>query len=146
MNNIVTELVITDDGTSWHPVVNIMDQLQTVDIHNNSTLHDLLLKLQKECDKSLAHRVLASKNTSGFSILFKTYSQLNEDDTESKILLLKTFCSFLNGQPDLVTEESMQMFLDNCRSDYKELSLYGVRLVKFSCIMHETHRQTFVCK
>ena len=137
-------MVITDDGSSWHPVVNLMDQLKTIDICDKEALHTCLSKLEIECDKSLAHRVLCAKEASGFLTLNDCYKRLEPQDIETKICVLKTYCAFLNGQPDLVTVNAMDMYIENCQHQNAELSLYGIRLIKLSCIMHETNRQTFV--
>ncbi|XP_067932090.1 armadillo repeat-containing protein 6-like [Watersipora subatra] len=146
LNNIVTDLVITEGATSWYPVVCAMQSLQTIDIQDTQALYKLVTMLRSECDKSLAHRVLAAQRSTGFETLFNIISKLPLEAIESRRLLLEVFCSFLAGQPDLVTEEAMEAFLDSCRSDDKDICLYGVRLVRLSCIMHETNRQTFVSK
>lgn len=146
LNNIITDLVITDDGTSWHPVIRITDRLKTVDISDVEILQKLLSELLSECAKGLPYRVMCATEASGFDVLMDIYSRMETSDLESVVALLKTFCAFLNGQPDLVTETAMDLFLANCKSDSVELCLYSVRLIRYSCIMHEGNRQAFVGK
>lgn len=141
LSNIVTDLVVTDDGSSWHPVVNATNALKS---ENGTSLTTKLDKLRTELDKSLAHRVLANTEASCFLCLVDIYDQLDPEDLTSKTEVLKTLCSFLNGQPDCVYDRIMDIFIENTLSPVPEVCLHGVRLVKFSCIMHETNRQAFI--
>lgn len=138
--------MVTDDGTSWHPVINLTEQLKTIDTSNREDLHVCLSKLSSEYNKSLAHRVLAASRASAFLTLMDCYQRISDEDTESKVQLLSCLSSFLHNQPDHVTYDAMDTFLTACQSEHDQICLYGTRLIKYSCVMHETNRQSFVGK
>lgn len=144
LNNIVTDLVITTDGTSWHPVVNITRSLKTLDVSDKTLLKEQLSKFQHECEKSLAHRVLASKQASAFLTLVDIYDKLEAEDTATKTLMCKVMCSYLKGQPDCVFDRMMDVFVENSQSSDEELCLYNVRLIRHSSVMHEENRRAFI--
>jgi len=145
LNNIVTDLEITDDGSSWHPVVRFAEKLCSHEKENLDTaaIKALLDKIQTDCDKSLAHRVLAAKSTPLFATLIACAKSAS-GNADLSVTVLQTLSSFINGQPDLVTADAMKLFLEISESESPLLCLYAVRLIKLSCVMHEENRQTFV--
>lgn len=143
----MTDLVVTSDGPSWHPILNITDRLKVTDVHDENTLSNELADLQKECEKSLAHRVLAVKSGSCFLALLDLYDKLRtEGNTASMIKLLEAWCSLLNGQPDCIYDRVMDIFMDLTKNQDTGICLLGLRLICLSCIMHENNRQAFIGK
>ena len=138
---------MTSDGSSWHPILNVTDNLKTIDVVDRSNLCDQLSALKKECEKSLAHRVLAVKEQGCFLVLLDIYDKLcTVGDDASMTVLLSTWCALLNGQPDCVYDRVADIFMDLTKSKVKNICLFGVRLIITSCIMHEGNRQSFIGK
>jgi len=144
LSNIVKDLTITDDGSSWHPILNVLDQLKTVDINDKPILLNLLKEFGSLCHKSIAHRCLAARKGSAFLTLMDLYSCLS--NKESQVAVLEAFCQFIEGQPDLVTPNAMEMFIETAKHNHDELCLHGTRLIRLVSIMHEENRQALVSK
>lgn len=100
--------------------------------------------VQEQCDLDLSHRVLAAAN-GAFPVLLELCQKAGGDEA-GLCMGLETLCSLCNGQPDLLNEPAMIFFcklLDVYQESPGTLTLV-VRLIRLTCIMHETNRQAYV--
>lgn len=105
-----------------------------------------LKDIKTECDVDLSRRCLAGSNEA-YPLLLKSLENFRTDANFLKETLL-ALCSLMDGQPDLLDDSGSSCLISllqdnklNC--DMLELI---VRLVRLTCIKHETNRQNFVKK
>ncbi|XP_050393057.1 armadillo repeat-containing protein 6 [Patella vulgata] len=143
--NIIKDPGMFTNGTGQtnHAVIQALEKVKTcVETNLAENLLDSLAILQTECDEDLARRCLAGKND-GYKILMKALNVFKSDSALMEIILT-TFCSLVNGQPDLLDEEGVTFllnYLTECSPREKPLV---VKLIRLFCIKHEKNRQIFV--
>ena len=111
-----------------------------------SSLKDYLSVIQKECEIDLARRCLAGGN-GAYPVLLKLMVSYQENiDMLSSVL--SSFCALVNGQPDLITSEGIDMlvFLLKRYKDNPEPLVLIVRAIRLNCVKHESNRQVFIQK
>lgn len=121
---------------------NIKDLLEKGQLGDD--LLESLKKLSLECNKDESSRVFAGKN-GALGILLSTCQRFVKDENLFAASL-DTFCSFVQGQGNVVNSETIK-FLSGCLKDYQERDQVTgmlVKAVRLSCIMSEANRQAFV--
>jgi len=131
-----------------HPVVAAVKKLDAC-LENApcSAKDELIVCLQdikKECDIDISRRCLAGTN-GAYKTFFKALSLfVNEPDTFR--LILDSFCSLVNGQPDLIDIKGVEL-LTSALKQYKEnaeTEVLIVRAIRLNCVKHESNRQEFI--
>ena len=139
------------DSGCLHPVVQALTELSDTLSTEGATDKDEYVKqrlevIRTECDADLAHRFLASKH-SAFSTLMTACEKFTSRP-ETHLLCLKTMASLINGQPDLVTGQAIIYFVNLLKvtdSDERVIN-QTLKIIHYSCVMHESNRQTFVAE
>ncbi len=131
-----------------HPVIVALDSL-TAALQSSSPDMSIiaadLAKIQAECDKDLAHRIQAGKN-GAFPLLLKA-CRACECDNDMFLKCINTLCSLCNGQPDFLEHNSRMYFLTQLQKHQDTTTITAaaiVRLIRLTCVMHETNRQAYV--
>ena len=137
----------SNEANEKHAVVQHIEQMKTIidaDELNASALIEVCAKLEADCAIDLAHRVLASKNNA-YNVLFNAAVKVKKD-SRALLAVLQAWCSLCNGQPDVLDLRGIVFLLallgDPATSS--ECVLFTVRLIYFTCLMHEHNRQSFV--
>lgn len=117
---------------------------------------------QEECDKDLAHKLMASKE--GVYIILINIITKFEENPSICLAALKCMVSLMNGQPDLLRQEDTEIFtrlniknskqifntiIDNFLKIYRlldnqineDIILETLRWISNCCIKHENNRQ-----
>lgn len=130
-----------------HPVVTAIKEL-TASLENgscfDSKMAETLNTIQKECDSDLARRCLAG-SSGAYTALFKTIS-VCANDSKNLTTVLITFCSLVNGQPDLIDRDGILLLISLLKL-YKndtEILQHVIRAIRLNCVKHEGNRQAFV--
>ncbi|XP_067667203.1 armadillo repeat-containing protein 6-like [Haliotis asinina] len=130
-----------------HPVIKAVQDLSLVS--NNTDVEQVMSMLsvvQSECDVDLSRRCLAGSNNA-----YPVLSEMCRKHEENPVMLttiMRTFCSLVNGQPDLLDENGCAMFTEYLRKYKSNADLLEliIRAIRFMCIKHEENRQNFVSK
>lgn len=113
----------------------------------NDSQSDILSSLQdieKECSIDLARRCLAGNNHA-YPVYFKALT-FYERDSEMLTSVLSSFCSLVNGQPDLIDIKGIELLIRALRL-YKENSKIEeliIKAIRLNCVKHEANRQEFI--
>ena len=131
-----------------HPVVAAVKKfdacLENSPSSGNDHLISCLQEIKRECDIDISRRCLAGTN-GAYKTFFKALSLfLNEPETFT--LVLDSFCSLVNGQPDLIDIKGVEL-LTSALKQYKDnadTEVLIVRAIRLNCIKHESNRQEFI--
>ncbi|RUS76476.1 hypothetical protein EGW08_015760 [Elysia chlorotica] len=130
-----------------HPVIaaikNISSSLENPEVSLTS-LTDYLGAIQKECNIDLARRCLAGSN-GAYPVLLKVMVSYQEN-TDMLKCVLSSFCALVNGQPDLINVEGVDLLISLLKryKDNPEPLVLIVRAIRLNCIKHESNRQAFI--
>ncbi|KAL5004038.1 hypothetical protein ScPMuIL_017494 [Solemya velum] len=105
-----------------------------------------LKDIKSECDVDLSRRCLAGSNEA-YPLLMKSLENFKTNPICFRETLL-ALCSLMDGQPDLLNDSGSSCLIDlieEKKSDCDLLELL-VRLIRLTCMKHETNRQSFVKK
>lgn len=120
---------------------------------DSAQLLDQLDTLDAECQKSLAHRVLAGKNGAHDALITLLEETLASDSDSPKETLIKKCLeavnSLTNKQPDLFDAEAMALVLKLLAlkaesQEREEITLLTLQWLQKACIMHEINRQNIM--
>uniref|UniRef100_A0A1A9W848 Armadillo repeat-containing protein 6 homolog n=1 Tax=Glossina brevipalpis TaxID=37001 RepID=A0A1A9W848_9MUSC len=149
--NIIKDLNINAD--SGKPVLNETIECLQSYMKNKSSNEDALLRylnvLNEECQKSIPHRVLASKNGAQSILLSLLEACINSDDANSNTdvleAILKCLNNLTNKQPDIFNANALALarFLLDINTNEAVICLCLQWLQK-ACIMHEINRQNIM--
>ncbi|GFR59036.1 armadillo repeat-containing protein 6-like [Elysia marginata] len=136
-----------DGSPQEHPVIAAIKSLSSV-LENSELCAtnsiDYLIIIQKECDIDLARRCLAGSN-GAYPVLLQLMTSAQEN-IEILKCVLTSFCALVNGQPDLINTEGIDLLislLKRYKDDPETLSLI-VRAIRLNCVKHESNRQAFI--
>ncbi|XP_065368304.1 armadillo repeat-containing protein 6 homolog [Calliphora vicina] len=151
--NIIKDLAINED--TGKPILNeSIDNLKVyVDdkCEDKEKLLNLLKNIDEECQKSIAHRVLAGKNNVNSLLLQILNQQLdlpdsNANTTDVTVAVLKTLNSLYNTQPDIFDANSLSLakrLLDSY-VDNDQVACLTLQWLQKCCVMHEMNRQNII--
>ncbi|ELU02618.1 hypothetical protein CAPTEDRAFT_184330 [Capitella teleta] len=97
--------------------------------------------IKEECDRDLAHRCLAAKHGAYISLI-----QCLKGQKQILLVTLDALASLTNGQPDVLTDEGVDLLLDLLQSSDPEIIAMVTKVIIHVCTKHETNRQTLVSK
>ncbi|XP_071795017.1 armadillo repeat-containing protein 6-like [Asterias amurensis] len=134
-------------SSSRHPVLQSLDELNEVlpgVITDEKTIQAALVKFSAECSIDISHRIAAGGNKA-FPTMKYLVQKYRKDATMLPIVL-DTLSALLNGQPDLMDTEGIDMLCNILKEDVTSevITKSCVRTVRLSCIMHEMNRRGFV--
>ena len=129
-------------------ILSHVDALDNIRDHlaagNEEDLLNDLKKLCQELNKDESNRKLAESQGAGALLLASCkHCVKNEELLTAGV---DAFGSFLNGQGNVASSETIQ-FLLQCLKDFKDrvnLSAVLIKAIRLSCIKSEANRQTFV--
>ncbi|CAG5114583.1 unnamed protein product [Candidula unifasciata] len=130
-----------------HPVTSALKKLSVTldnsDI-NNTQVVEALKSIQTECDSDFARRCLAG-SSNAYPILYKALLHYR-DDPEHLKAVLKTFCSLVNGQPDLIDDKGIELLICLFKNyqDVSDVLKLIIRAIRLNCLKHEKNRQEFI--
>ena len=150
LSHIVRDLSLYgggDGSETTHPLLASIEKLKELTESENpdvDLLKDACKTLCSECDKDLAHRMMAANNNS-YPIIISAIEKFQRDN----VLLepcVTVLLSLINGHPDLVTENNMDLLLNlvKDKKDSSSLCPSLVKIIRLSCLKHEQNRQSFV--
>lgn len=147
--NIIRDASLYDENGDKleHPVIAAIEKLKiSVDGSDKGEITKNLNTLKSECDMDLARRCMAGNNEA-YPLLLQASLKHKEDKDLFKEIL-QGFFSLTNGQPDLLNEEGCTFFMENLKSfnSDKELLVLNLKIIKNTCIKHESNRQMYVKK
>ncbi|XP_064542690.1 armadillo repeat-containing protein 6 homolog [Drosophila montana] len=144
--NIIKDLAI--NAETGKPVIN--ETVDKITTHINQggkdtqQLLDLLSVLDVECQKSLAHRVLAGKN-GAHNVLTKLLNQALTAETLPTTLIckcLQAVNSLTHKQPDIFDAEAMAVVLKLLAlKEQQDIVCLTLQWLQKTCVMHEMNRQ-----
>ncbi|KAH8357807.1 armadillo repeat-containing protein 6 homolog [Drosophila serrata] len=105
--------------------------------------------LTAECQKSLAHRVLAGKNGAHDALITLLEESLAADSPNETLIkkCLEAVNSLTNRQPDLFDAEAMAVVLKLLalkEEGREDITLLTLQWLQKACIMHEMNRQNIM--
>ncbi|EDW02725.1 armadillo repeat-containing protein 6 homolog [Drosophila grimshawi] len=147
--NIIKDLTV--NAETGKPIINeTMDKIKThISQKGGDTqqLLELLTVLDIECQKSLAHRVLAGKN-GAHDALITLLEQTLATETLNMTLLsrcLQAVNSLTHKQPDLFDAEALSIVLKLLAlKDQLDIICLTLQWLQKACIMHERNRQNII--
>uniref|UniRef100_A0A1B0AGX4 Armadillo repeat-containing protein 6 homolog n=1 Tax=Glossina pallidipes TaxID=7398 RepID=A0A1B0AGX4_GLOPL len=149
--NIIKDLKINTD--SGKPVLNeAIEHLKSyIDdkSSNDEALLQYLYTLHEECQKSIPHRVLASKNGAQSILLSLLEARINSNGENSPTdvleAILKCLNSLTNKQPDIFNANALA--LAKCLLDTnanESIICLCLQWLQKACVMHEINRQNIM--
>jgi hypothetical protein len=144
LSNIIKEVVNDNSpATSTSKLTASLDNISKLikkPTGNEESVIEELQALKYECDKSIAHRVLAG-SLGTYNVLLdvlELFQSVDEVSTEA----LSAMSALMSGNPDLLDSRGIEImisYLDHARN----VDVQGKVLewVKVCCIMHEHNRQ-----
>lgn len=144
LTNIVTNG--PGEGGQTHTIVvtltNLSKQLDN-EVLEDAEVMKSLEELETECNIDLAHRIMAEKN-GAFPLIVRCLKHYQKN-SDLRDQCLKTMASLIQGYPDIVTHEGIELL---CTVLDEDSSLSTVTLVLnvlcHSCRMHENNRESFM--
>ncbi|VDI84183.1 Hypothetical predicted protein, partial [Mytilus galloprovincialis] len=130
-----------------HPVITAINQLKiSVDNSDKGEIIQILKKLKSECDVDLAKRCMAGNNDAYTVLLNAAIKHKNDNELLKEIL--SGLISLTNGQPDVLDEAGCSFLVENLttKADDKDLLVTNLKLIRNTCIKHESNRQLYVKK
>ena len=149
---IVKDLHLYEDETeeestklSLQSAINVLSTNRDVSTDYDKLQTKACLEVIKaECDIDLAHRCLVGRKGT-YKPLMK-HLHLCKNDIHLFLHVVETIVSLINGQPDLLDNNGIKEicgYLNEFKSD-SDISVSLVKLVRNSCIKHESNRQNYV--
>lgn len=147
--NIIKDLAINPE--TGKPVIN--ETVAKIQKHisekseDKAQLTELLAILDLECQKSLAHRVLAGKNGAHDALIGLLEQTLAVETLEIELLCkcLQAVNSLTHKQPDLYDPKAMAVVLQLLAlEDQLEVACLTLQWMQKACIMHEMNRQSIM--
>ncbi|KAL7737274.1 hypothetical protein ACLKA6_012897 [Drosophila palustris] len=147
--NIIKDLAInTETGV---PIINeTVDKIKShISQKSDDTqqLLELITVLDIECQKSLAHRVLAGKNGAHDALITLLEQTLAEETLNTTLLSksLQAANSLTQKQPDLFDAEALSIVLKLLElKDQVDVTCLTLQWLQKACVMHETNRQNIM--
>lgn len=147
--NIIKDLSI--NAETGKPILNeTVDKLKThISQKSGDTqeLLELLAILDMECQKSLAHRVLAGKNGAHDALVTLLEETLGAETLNTTLLSksLQAANSLTHKQPDLFDAEALSVVLKLLElKDQLDITCLTLQWLQKACIMHEMNRQNIM--
>ncbi|XP_034478204.1 armadillo repeat-containing protein 6 homolog [Drosophila innubila] len=147
--NIIKDLAI--NAETGEPIIN--ETVDKIKAHisqkskDTQQLLELITVLDLECQKSLAHRVLAGKN-GAHDVLITLLEQTLAEDTLDTTLISKSLQaanSLTQKQPDLFDAEALSIVLKLLElKDQLDVICLTLQWLQKACVMHETNRQNIM--
>jgi hypothetical protein len=144
LSNIIKEAIMDSSAAASKNILEAtLDKLGELIKESSVNKEEVIEELQAlkdECDKSIAHRVLAG-SLGAYTILvevLKLFKSVDEVSNEA----LNAIIALMSGNPDLLDKrgiEIMVSYLD--RTKNVEIQKKVLMWVKVCCIMHEQNRQ-----
>lgn len=130
-----------------HPVKTALQKLSVALDNsnvNNPQIIEILKSVQTECDTDFARRCLAG-SSNAYPILYKALLHYREEPEYLKAVL-KTFCSLVNGQPDLIDDKGIELLVSLFKTykDVPEILELIIRAIRLNCLKNEKNRQEFI--
>ncbi|KAH8396724.1 hypothetical protein KR215_003071 [Drosophila sulfurigaster] len=149
--NIIKDLAINNE--TGRPIIN--ETLDKIKAHisqkseDTQQLLELITVLDLECQKSLAHRVLAGKNGAHdalITLLEQTLQVETEINTTLLCKCLQAANSLSQKQPDLFDAEALSIVLKLLALQDQQLDVTCLTLqwLQKACVMHEMNRQNII--
>ncbi|XP_049786589.1 armadillo repeat-containing protein 6 homolog [Schistocerca cancellata] len=143
LSNVVKELMEnTPADSSKKSLLHTISRLKGL-LKTDTKLPELcqeLSELKAECDKDLAHKILAGKN-GAYDLLIKVL-ELYETNRDVTLVTLDAMISLMTGQPDLLDEKGTNLIIKFLK---EHIDLGTQRQVlqwtKQCCLKHENNRQ-----
>ncbi|KAH8371473.1 hypothetical protein KR093_007587 [Drosophila rubida] len=154
LTNIIKDLSI--NGETGRPIINeTIDKIKTHISRKSEDMQqllELLTVLDLECQKSLAHRVLAGKNGAHdalITVLEQTLADTEETPLNTPLLCkcLQAANSLSQKQPDLFDAEALAIvlrLLELKLVDQVDLTCLTLQWLQKACVMHEMNRQNIM--
>lgn len=147
--NVIRDASLYDENGDKleHPVITALQKLKiSVDKSDKGEITQNIQQLKSECDIDLSRRCMAGSNEA-YPLLLQAALKHKEDKDLFKEIL-QGLLSLTNGQPDLLNEEGCEFFMDNLKSygDDSDLLALNLKIIKNTCIKHESNRQLYVKK
>ncbi|KAH9500857.1 Armadillo repeat-containing protein 6 [Bulinus truncatus] len=149
LSNIVIDPSLYSNGKGGeaqeHPVVSAVKKLSaSLNENNHCEIVSSLVAIQAECDTDLARSCLAGSN-GAYSALLQALT-LYKDVPDKLAIVLSSFCSLVNGQPDLIDPEGKDLliFLLKHYKDNTQILERSIRAIRLNCVKHEGNRQDFI--
>ncbi|XP_026538950.1 armadillo repeat-containing protein 6 [Notechis scutatus] len=128
-----------------HMVLQILDCLQKAVIDaDSSKVDESLVNFAKQCRLELSVRYLAAQKGAYPAVL--AACRLASEERCSLLKALQALSALLEGQPDILDvpgQELLLRVLQESRDD-ADLTLAGVRCIRYACLKHEQNRQDLV--
>ena len=129
------------------PVIVAVEKLTAVVDSDSKDTEEFLAccdTLKSECKVSIAHRCLAGSNDA-YPTIIRAYEKFR-GMPDVLLQIVDLLCALCDGQPDVLDDKGMGLFLDTLRehSDNAVLVARTVRLICLTCLMHEKNRQSYV--
>ncbi|XP_060651969.1 armadillo repeat-containing protein 6 homolog [Drosophila nasuta] len=149
--NIIKDLAINNE--TGRPIINeTLDKIKThisQKSEDTQQLLELITVLDLECQKSLAHRVLAGKNGAHdalITLLEQTLQLETEINTTLLCKCLQAANSLSQKQPDLFDAEALSIVLKLLALQDQQLDVTCLTLqwLQKACVMHEMNRQNII--
>lgn len=147
--NIIKDLAISAE--TGKPIIN--ETVDKIKAHisqksdDTQQLLELITVLDIECQKSLAHRVLAGKNGAHDALITLLEQTLAEDTFNTTLLSksLQAANSLTQKQPDLFDAEALTIVLKLLAiKDQLDVTCLTLQWLQKACVMHETNRQNIM--
>ncbi|XP_034111731.1 armadillo repeat-containing protein 6 homolog [Drosophila albomicans] len=148
--NIIKDLAINNE--TGRPIINeTLDKIKTLisqKSEDTQQLLELITVLDLECQKSLAHRVLAGKNGAHDALITLLEQTLQETEINTTLLCkcLQAANSLSQKQPDLFDAEALSIVLKLLALQDQQLDVTCLTLqwLQKACVMHEMNRQNII--
>jgi rRNA-processing protein FCF1 len=145
LSNIIKEVIMDSSAAAasrniLEATLDKLGELIKEPSANKKEVIEELQTLKDECDKSIAHRVLAG-SLGAYTMLVEVlelFKKVDEVSTEA----LSAILALMSGNPDLLDKrgiEIMVSYLDRAKN--VEIQKKVLLWVKACCIMHEQNRQ-----
>ncbi|KAH8261523.1 hypothetical protein KR044_010577 [Drosophila immigrans] len=148
--NIIQDLSI--NAETGRPIINeTVDKIKThisQKSEDTQQILELITVLDLECQKSLAHRVLAGKNGAHDALITLLEQTLAAGTTPNTTLLCKCLQaanSLSHKQPDLFDAEALAIVLKLLElKDQLDVCCLTLQWLQKACVMHEMNRQNIM--
>jgi hypothetical protein len=144
LSNIIKEAIMDNSPTAsknkLKTSLDKMGKLIKEPSGNEKAVIQELQALKNECNKSIAHRVLAGSLGAYNMLLDVLESFQSVDEVSTKAL--SAMIALMSGNPDLLDKrgiEIMMLYLDHARN--VDVQKKVLQWVKVCCILHEQNRQ-----
>uniref|UniRef100_T1E6H4 Armadillo repeat-containing protein 6 n=3 Tax=Crotalus TaxID=8728 RepID=T1E6H4_CROHD len=128
-----------------HVVLQILDCLQKAVIDaDSSKVDESLVNFARQCRQELSVRYLAAQKGAYPAVL--AACRLASEERCSLLKALQALSALLDGQPDLLDVPGQELLLRVIQEsrDDADLTLAGIRCIRYACLKHEQNRQDLV--